>query len=137
MKRTAALRTAIAELWSADAPTRAAAAERLNAMASDLVDIRTAQPALTWAMSDPDPAVRLAAVRATHERVMGGGADVRLAVPALIELAADPDVEVRWFVWATLDLANDRGNFLAQLPAVVKRGRADPDPNVARITKRL
>src|SRR5690349_13715181 len=107
MKRPAALKDAIVGLWSEDAAGRLAAARALTGLAIDLVDIRSAQPALVFAMADPDPAVRRAAIEATEARA-DMGCDIGLAVPMLIERAADPDVAVRRLVWRALRHASAR-----------------------------
>jgi hypothetical protein len=129
MKRPAALRDAIAGLWSADAAVRAKSGRALCGLAIDMVDIRSAQPALVWAMGDPDPAVRQAAVDATEMRA-DLGCDVGLAVPALVGLSADPDVELRRRVWRALRYANQRTPFADRIPDVIERGLRDRDSEV-------
>lgn len=120
----------LAELWSEDARVREAACDALVGLAVDNVDLRRAQPALVWLMRDPDPRVRLAAVRVTEMRA-DLGCDVGLAVPALIELASDDDDDLRACVWRTLRHASARTPFLHRLPGLLERGLADRDPRVA------
>lgn len=130
MKRSAALRQAIADLWSHDAATRVAACDALmDLQVGEANDVRSAQPALVWAMRDPDPAVRLAAVHVTEVRA-DSGCDVGLAVPALIELAGDESTPLRRRVWRALRHASERTSFVGRVPELIERGLADPDAEI-------
>jgi len=136
MTRPAELTKTISGLWSEDANVREATCDVLVGMAIENVDIRSAQPALVWLMGDPEPAVRLAAVRATEMRAELG-CDVGLAVPALIELASDESDELRACVWRALRYANERTPFAQRLPALIERGLSDRDPRVVEQARAL
>jgi hypothetical protein len=139
MKRSADLRTAIAELWSDDARVREAAANRFADLVDlDLVDIRSAQPALTVALADPDPGVRKAACRATSVRADLGG-DVGMGVPALFRLTGDENAETREFAWRALYWANRRFGdaTLVCMAGTVRAALDDPDPVVRRYAENI
>ena len=127
------LRQAIVDLWADDAAVRAGAAGTLTTLAFDMTDIRSAQPALTVALVDPDPEVRRAVLAAVEIRA-DLGADVGMAVPALFTLAEDPDAEVRASAWRGLFFANRRlgDDRLRCVEPAVRAACADPDPRVRR-----
>lgn len=111
MKRPAALRHAIVQLWS-DAPAeRLAALRTLNDLRLDMADLRSAQPRLVACLVDESPEVRDAVLDILEYRA-DMGADIGIAVPQLLTLQHDPDPETRRKVRRALSYANKRLNGL-------------------------
>jgi hypothetical protein len=81
--------------------------EALRAMASDMVDIRAAQPAIVVAMLDADARVRRLATELTAYRA-DEGCDVRLAFAALLQATQDTDAAVRKAAWLAVSIADGR-----------------------------
>lgn len=108
---------------------RREAAASLRARSAEMHDIRAAQPALAFAMLDPDVTLRRLAVRATSERVESAGCDVRLAFPALMRAVQDEDAEVRGTAWVIVSMADARHDEprRAFLELALAAG-SDPDP---------
>ena len=107
MKRPAALRNAIVQLWSDDRTERLAALRSLHSLAVDMGDIRSAQPRLVACLVDESAEVREAALDILEYRA-DMGADIGIAVPQLLTMQHDPDPETRRKVRLALHCANQR-----------------------------
>ena len=113
MKRSAELKDAIAALWSSAVEEQLAALSTLASLGIDMVDLRTAQPALTVLLTHPVVEVRLAALRIVEQRG-DMGADIGMAVPNLLSLQNDEHPEVRELARRSLACADQRlGGVLA------------------------
>lgn len=115
MKRPAALRNALARLWSKDGAERLAALTSINEMTRfEMVDVRTAQPGVVVCLSDELPEVRLMALHICEYRA-DMGADIGMAVPTLLTMQQHADPEVRHLVRRALAYADKRlGGLLAE-----------------------
>jgi hypothetical protein len=107
MKRPAALRQAIVDLWSNDTATRLHALASLDSLGLEMVDIRTAQPAIVACLNHPDIEVRRAAMEIIAYRA-DMGMDVGMSVPRLLELRHDPDPDIQSMARRALGYANER-----------------------------
>lgn len=114
MSLPAGLRAAIDKMWPSEASEREAGANAIRSAAVDMVDTRSALPALTLLLSDQVPSVRHAALRALEYRA-DMGADVGMAVPALLLMQEEPDSEMRRLVHAALRCADQRLRGLLRL----------------------
>jgi HEAT repeat protein len=80
----------------------------------------TVFPSLVEKLSDPDPEVRCAAIRALVLL------DSHRAVEVVVGMLADPDITVRWYASGCLhDIGDERA-----VPALSESLRRDPDPQV-------
>jgi hypothetical protein len=103
----------------------------LGGAPDDDFDQRVLIPALTQAMSTPDPLIRRAAYGALSTLSVHRPAYLRAAdFPAQLEAGAnDPDPKVR--VVALVAMLRDAGG-TAQRDVIVERGMTDSDPHVRR-----
>jgi tetratricopeptide (TPR) repeat protein len=119
MKRPAALRNALLSLRSPVAATREAALDAISALARlDMVDVRSAQPALVLLLARGSAAEQQRALQIFEYRA-DMGADVGIAVPVLLRLQREADARTRSLAQRALRYANKRlgGLLTAELPS--------------------
>lgn len=126
-------------LYSANVREAEAAAEKLAELVRlDVVDIRTAMPALAYAVTREDLDLQRAALSAICELSDIGG-HIELAVPALLQLRAHHDLELRRAVWSALaDIcsSNNPTTRVAILQPFAKAALADTDETVRNRAQR-
>ena len=112
MKRPAALRQALLSLRSPVAATRQAALDEILALATrEMVDVRSAQPALVSLLARGSAPERQKALEIFEFRA-DMGADVGISVPALLRLQDDTDARTGSLARRALSYANKRLNGL-------------------------
>jgi hypothetical protein len=126
-------------LYSADPQEARAAAEKLAQLVRlEVVDIRTAMPALAYALTRPELELQRAAFSAIYELGFVGG-HIEFAVPALLLHRAHPDLELRRGVWESLaDIcsSNNPTARVAILQPFAESALADPDEQVRKQAQR-
>ena len=120
-------------LYSENNEEARAAAEKLAELVRlDVVDIRTAMPALAYALTRDDLALQRAALSAICELSDIGG-HIEFAVPALLQLRANEDLELRRGAWSALaDIcsSNNPTTRVAILQPFAEAALADTDETV-------
>lgn len=127
-------------LYSSDPQEAQAAAEKLAELVRfDVVDIRTAMPALAYALTRPELELQRAALDAIYELGLMGG-HIEFAVPALLQLRAHADSELRRNVWGSLsDICSTKSRTarVEILQPFAEAALADSDKQVREYAQRV